>query len=97
MSADQWFYRLDGRPHGPFTPAQFEKLIRGHAVSLDTEVSLDGHLWKPLRDVLATMLASAPPDPEPAEPIPDWMNAPTLVPGDMPLPTSAKPKTKPPG
>jgi hypothetical protein len=29
MTGDQWYYRLGGRPHGPFTPTQFQKLVRG--------------------------------------------------------------------
>ena len=74
MLADQWFYRLDGRPHGPFTPAQFEKLIRGHTVALDTEVSTDGQTWKTLR----AALADVPPDPAPRADV-DWMNAPTRL------------------
>ncbi len=89
MLADQWFYRFDGRPHGPFTLAQFEKLVRGHAVALDTEVSTDGQNWKPLRAVLA----EAPPDPEPTTNA-DWMNAPTLLPGDPAM--RVKPDPKPP-
>jgi hypothetical protein len=96
MSADQWFYRLDGRPHGPFTPAQFEKLIRGQTVTLGTEVSIDGHTWKSLREALADVSARTTTDPEPASPIPDWMNAPTLILGDTALPPSSKPQPKPP-
>jgi len=73
MSGDQWFYRFGGRPHGPFTPTQFEKLIRGRAVTPDTEVSDDGHTWATLREVLTVGLAR----PVPAEPPAEWMEAPT--------------------
>ena len=77
MLAEHWFYRLDGRPHGPFTPMQFEKLIRGHTVTLDTEVSSDGRTWKTLR---ATMTGEPPDESPPTDA--DWMNAPTLLPND---------------
>lgn len=78
MSDEQWFYRLDGRPHGPFNPVQFEKLIRVKTVTPDTEVSTDGRAWRTLREALADV----PTDP------PDWMTAPTLMPGQVraPLP-----------
>ena len=89
MPADQWFYRLDGKPHGPFTAAQFEKLIRGKTVDADTEVSNDGKAWLTLRQALAmepdqTQCDSA-----------EWMNAPTLLPGQVriaqiPQPTNEK-------
>ena len=89
MSADLWYYRHDGKPHGPFTPAQFEKLIRGRTVTPDTEVSLDGQVWKPLRDIF-------PPAPEAtSDAPPDWMTAPTLLPGDINLPPDWKSKKPP--
>lgn len=75
MLADQWYYRLDGRPHGPFAAAELEKLIRGRAITLETEVSSDGRRWRPLGDVLAEIT----PDPA-ATGDDDWMNAPTLMP-----------------
>lgn len=90
MLADHWYYRLDGRPRGPFTLAQFEKLVRGQAVALDTEVSTDGRTWKPLHEALA----DAPFDPAPPTNNTDWMNAPTLLPGDPAL--RLKPDPKPP-
>ena len=88
MLASQWYYRLDGKPHGPFTAAQFEKLIRGKAVDAETEVSNDGKTWLTLRQTLAqepdqTQCDSA-----------EWMNAPTLLPGQVrvaiPPPTNEK-------
>jgi hypothetical protein len=73
MSPEEWYYRLDGRPHGPFTPVQFEKLIRSSTVTLDTEVSTDGQAWRTLREVLA-------------EPGDAGGCAPTLIPGQVKLP-----------
>lgn len=76
MPVEQWYYRLDGKPHGPFTVAQFEKLIRGRAVEPDTEVSNDGLRWRTLRAVYAGEPADPPDDPA------DWMTAQTHFPDE---------------
>ncbi len=89
MPADQWFYRLDGKPHGPFTSAQFEKLIRGRTVMPDTEVSNDGLTWQTLRQAMAGGPANAPVDPA------DWMNAPTLLLGGEKSPSEGTDEKKP--
>jgi GYF domain 2 len=89
MPTEQWYYRLDGKPHGPFTAAQFEKLIRGHTVVPETEVSTDGQTWQTLRQAMAGVPADAPVDPA------EWMNAPTLVPGEVRLPPGWKDERKP--
>jgi hypothetical protein len=92
MPAEQWYYRLDGRPHGPFTTVQFDKLIRGKTVTHNTDVSRDGKTWQSLRDLLAGVPADDPPSSSTSE----WLNTPTLVPGDIVLPPGAIPdKTKP--
>ena len=80
MSAEQWFYRLDGEPRGPVSPVQCAKLIRGGTVLPDTEVSLDGQTWQTLRAALADVSSDQPGDTG------SWMNAPTLIPGDVKLP-----------
>jgi hypothetical protein len=80
MPPEQWFYRLEGKPHGPFNVAQFQKLIRGHTVTPETEVSTDGQTWQTLR----AALAAPPADPQ------DWMKAPTLLPGEVPVPGRGK-------
>lgn len=80
MAAQLWYYRLDGRPHGPFTTIQFEKLIRGQAVLLTTDVSHDGISWRTLYDVL--MSGVTPSDPA-DDASPDDLNAKTLVPGQL--------------
>jgi hypothetical protein len=85
MADEQWYYRLDGQAHGPFSSIQFEKLIRGKAVTARTEVSRDGTTWKPLWEVLAAV----PDDPPPARE-PDWMTAPTLLPGEIKVPPSLR-------
>ena len=77
MTTGPWYYRLDGEVHGPFTLAQFEKLIRGKAVSPETEVSNDGQMWQTLRAAMSST-SDAPADSK------DWMNAPTLIPGQLP-------------
>jgi hypothetical protein len=82
MPAEQWYYRLDGRPHGPFNSVQFEKLIRGKTVTPDTDVSRDGKAWQSLRDLLAGVPADDPSDTSTSE----WLNTPTLVPGEITLP-----------
>jgi len=100
MLPEQWFYRLDGRPHGPFTPAQFEKLIRGRTVTLATEVSTDGLTWKTLHELLAS--ASANPETSADSTSADstsadsteWMNAPTRLPENPAAPPG--PETDPP-
>jgi hypothetical protein len=92
IPAEQWYYRLDGRPHGPFTTVQFEKLIRGKTITLNTDVSRDGRIWQSLRDVLAGVPADDPSSSESSE----WMNTSTLVPGDITLsPDSTSDKKKP--
>jgi hypothetical protein len=98
MTGDLWYYRLDGRSHGPFNSVQFAKLIRGGTVRGDTEVSFDGQSWQTLQDALADVPAD-PPDgasPAPAADSTDWMNAPTLMPGDVKLPPDWKDKPEPP-
>jgi GYF domain 2 len=91
MPSDQWYYRLDGKPHGPFTNAQFEKLIRGHTVGPDTEVSTDGQTWQSLRQAMAGEPSDAADDPS------DWMNATTLLPSQMRIPPRASSETQPDG
>ena len=92
MPVEQWYYRLDGRPHGPFTTVQFEKLIRGKTITLNTDVSRDGRTWQTLRDVLA----GVPAEDSSSSTSSEWTNTPTLVPGDIALPPGATPdKTKP--
>jgi hypothetical protein len=82
MPAEQWYYRLDGRSHGPFTPVQFEKLIRGKTVTPTTDVSMDGKTWQTLRDHLAGIPADDPTNSPPAE----LMDATTLIPSQIALP-----------
>ncbi len=90
MDAEQWFYKFEGKPHGPFNAVQFEKLVRVRTVSPDTEVSNDGKTWQ----TLAAALASPADDADAT----DWMNAPTLMPGDVPPPTGhTDKKAAPPG
>ncbi len=93
MATEQWYYRLDGKAHGPFTPFQFDKLIRGHTVTPDTEVSTDGKTWQTLRAALTPVAEDSPPNAA------DWMNATTLLPSDARLPPVEKPEKKadPPG
>jgi hypothetical protein len=93
MAAELWYYRLDGRPHGPFSTVQFEKLIRGRAVLLSTDVSHDGMTWRSLRDMIESGVADEEP---PCEPKADEMNAQTLVPGQLVLPTELRQKAKKP-
>jgi hypothetical protein len=81
MFTGQWYYRLDGRSHGPFTPVQFEKLIRGKTVTPSTDVSQDGKTWQSLRDLLAGESA----DP-PTAVHSDFMEQQTLLPGECILP-----------
>ena len=76
MPAEEWYYRLDGVARGPFSEAQFQKLVRTRTVTPDTEVSHDGQTWQTLR----AAMAGTPPD----QPInDDWMNAPTLTPAEF--------------
>jgi hypothetical protein len=90
MLADQWYYRIDGKSHGPFTVAQFEKLIRGKAVVAETEVSNDGKTWQTLLQTLDSVPSQ--PQPDSAE----WMNAPTLLPGQVRIiPPPPKEEKKP--
>jgi hypothetical protein len=89
MPTNEWYYRLDGKPHGPFTSAQFEKLIRGRTVGPDTEVSTDGHTWHSLRKALEGVPANEGVDSC------EWMNAPTLLPGQVMLPPTPKGEQKP--
>jgi hypothetical protein len=102
MSGDLWYYRLDGRSHGPFNSVQFAKLIRGGTVLPDTEVSFDGQSWQTLNAALADVPADPPTDPpagSPADPSAeplDWMNAPTLMPGELKLPPDWKNNPDPP-
>jgi len=77
---------VHGKPHGPFNIAQFEKLIRGNAVSLDTEVSADGKAWLTLREALAGL-----PDANSS----GWADNPTLLPGDVKLPPLRRGDPKP--
>ena len=74
MTGDQWYYRLRGRPYGPFTPAQFRKLASGGTITRETEVSADGRTWRPWRDVESGVL----PDPTAAS---DSVLAPTRFAG----------------
>jgi hypothetical protein len=83
MASNQWYYRLDGRPHGPFTVVQFEKLIRGNTILLGTEVSSDGKTWRALRDVLACIPLEEPLSPSSS----DWSNSQTLIPSESSLPS----------
>ena len=92
MTGDLWYYRLDGRSHGPFNSVQFAKLVRGGTVRADTEVSFDGQTWQTLR----AALADVPDPPQPAEDPTDWMNAPTLMPGELKLPPDWKNNPDPP-
>jgi hypothetical protein len=102
MTGDLWYYRLDGQSHGPFNSVQFAKLIRGGTVSGDTEVSFDGQSWQTLSAALADVPADLPADSTtgaPADAPPDsadWMNAPTLMPGDIKLPPDWKNNPDPP-
>lgn len=91
MNAEQWYYRMDGRPHGPFTLVQFEKLIRGKTIALNTIVSRDGKIWQSLRDLLAGVPAE-----DPSDSSTEWTNTSTLVPGDLALPPEAMPDKKKP-
>ena len=92
MPTEQWYYRLDGRAHGPFTSIQFEKLIRGKTVTPQTEVSLDGKNWRTLNSVLASISGVEPADPSPSE----LMNQATLLPGEVSLPPNWKEDLKKP-
>ena len=74
MPAEEWYYRLGGVARGPFSEAQFQKLIRTRTVTSDTEVSHDGQTWQTLRAAMAGVPPGQPVDPD------DWMNAPTLTP-----------------
>lgn len=58
-SADEWYYRLDGREHGPFSKVALQELVGSSgetAVTIDVRQGTGGD-WKPFAVVFGTPVA----------------------------------------
>lgn len=60
-SADEWYYRLDGREHGPFSKVALQELVGSSgetAANIDVRHGTGGD-WKPFAAVFETPVASS--------------------------------------